>query len=101
MRAGGWDQFRHEPRDNFPVGVMGLGTLGQQVARALAFFGFPVNGWSRSPKDIQGVKSFAGNERFNGFWPSAACWSMFFPLPPRPKNSTTRNPRSGCLPTTG
>src|SRR5690625_7938212 len=51
MRAGGWDQFRHEPRDNFPVGVMGLGTLGQQVARALAFFGFPVNGWSRRSEE--------------------------------------------------
>ncbi|HLR87512.1 MAG TPA: glyoxylate/hydroxypyruvate reductase A [Wenzhouxiangella sp.] len=98
MRAGGWDQLRHEPRDNFPVGVMGLGTLGQQVARALAFFGFPVNGWSRSPKDIQGVQSFAGNERFNDFLAASRVLVNVLPLTPQTENIINRNTLSSLLP---
>ena len=49
-RNGKWSFRKPQERADFPVGVMGLGVLGQRVARSLAQFEFPVNGWSRSPK---------------------------------------------------
>jgi glyoxylate/hydroxypyruvate reductase len=38
-----------------PVTILGMGELGQDCARALSAFGFPVTGWSRSPKNIDGI----------------------------------------------
>ncbi|MBC7445034.1 MAG: glyoxylate/hydroxypyruvate reductase A, partial [Polaromonas sp.] len=47
--AGGkWSYRKPRLRADFPVGVMGLGVLGERVGRALAQFDFPVQGWSRS-----------------------------------------------------
>ncbi|MEM9049566.1 MAG: glyoxylate/hydroxypyruvate reductase A [Pseudomonadota bacterium] len=43
-----------------PVGILGLGVLGAACARALSALNFPVTGWSRSPKTLPGVASFAG-----------------------------------------
>ena len=44
------------------LGIMGLGNLGAAAARMLQGLNFPVQGWSRSPKDIPGVRSFVGQE---------------------------------------
>jgi glyoxylate/hydroxypyruvate reductase A len=60
MRAGQWRVRAPRMRSDFPVGIMGLGALGERVARALAFFEFPVLGWSRSPKQIEGVRTYSG-----------------------------------------
>ena len=42
------------------VSLLGLGEMGRAVARALAATGFDVAGWSRSPKALEGVKTFHG-----------------------------------------
>ncbi len=44
------------------VGVLGLGALGRDTAEKLAALGFQARGWSRGPKEIPGVESFAGRE---------------------------------------
>ncbi len=49
------------------VGVLGLGTLGEAVARLLAEFGFATRGWSRGAKAIDGVQCFAGRETLDAF----------------------------------
>ncbi|MDJ0387052.1 glyoxylate/hydroxypyruvate reductase A [Roseomonas sp. E05] len=49
------------------VGILGLGNLGRRAAAALQAIGFPVQGWSRSRKDIPGVRSFAGPEELPDF----------------------------------
>ncbi|EIE49686.1 2-hydroxyacid dehydrogenase [Salipiger aestuarii] len=49
------------------VGVMGLGNLGSAAARTLSALGFTTRGWSKSPKDIDGVDTFAGPETMDRF----------------------------------
>ncbi len=40
------------------VGIMGMGVLGQHTAQKLLTLGFQVNGWSKSKKDIEGIRCF-------------------------------------------
>ena len=42
------------------VGVLGLGVLGGCVAQALAALRFPVAGWSRTPKQLDGIDCHHG-----------------------------------------
>ena len=59
---GEWDYVHPRPLFEIKVGVLGLGELGGPAAQTLANMGFDVTGWSRSPKDIPGVKSETGRE---------------------------------------
>ncbi len=43
-----------------PVTILGLGALGQACAEALASLGFPVTGWSRSPKAVTDITCLSG-----------------------------------------
>src|ERR1700684_299963 len=56
---------RWQPRYSWParaisVGILGLGTLGSDAAGALTRLGFRVSGWSRSPKQVDGIECFHG-----------------------------------------
>jgi glyoxylate/hydroxypyruvate reductase A len=42
------------------ITLLGMGELGCAVAQALAGLRFQVRGWSRSPKTVEGVTTFAG-----------------------------------------
>ncbi len=52
---------------DFGIGLLGLGVLGRAVAAALAPLGFPLAGWSRTPKSIAGIRTFAGNAELAAF----------------------------------
>jgi glyoxylate/hydroxypyruvate reductase A len=67
IAEGKWSYRKPRLRTDFPIGVMGLGVLGERVSRALAQFDFPVRGWSRSPKTIDGVQCFSGDVGGQGF----------------------------------
>jgi glyoxylate/hydroxypyruvate reductase len=67
MRQGKWSFRRPNSRVDFPVGVLGLGVLGERVAKALRVFEFPVHGWSRSEKAIEGVVTHHGAEGLDTF----------------------------------
>jgi glyoxylate/hydroxypyruvate reductase A len=43
-----------------PVTVLGLGALGSEAAKALAALNFPVTGWSRTQKEVPGVRCLSG-----------------------------------------
>lgn len=49
------------------IGIMGLGQLGANAARKLVQLGYHVAGWSRTPKKIEGVVSFAGDDALDEF----------------------------------
>lgn len=70
-RARLWDYVPAPVKAQFPVGVMGIGVLGGAVARQLRDLGFPVAGWGRSKRDIEGVRCFAGTGELPDFL--AAC----------------------------
>jgi glyoxylate/hydroxypyruvate reductase len=56
-----WDYFEPPHRaDQRTVGIMGLGAMGTRCSEMLRGLGFPVIGWSRTRKTVQGVESFAG-----------------------------------------
>jgi glyoxylate/hydroxypyruvate reductase A len=85
IAAGKWSYRKPRLRTDFPIGVMGLGVLGERVSRALAQFDFPVNGWSRSPKTIEGVKGFsgeAGGQGFKDFLAASRILVCLLPLTP-------------------
>jgi len=42
------------------IGIVGLGALGRAAAHTLVHHGFPVTGWSRSPKAVVGVECVHG-----------------------------------------
>ncbi|MFB9865838.1 2-hydroxyacid dehydrogenase [Vreelandella sulfidaeris] len=57
-----WQPHRLVEKSQWPVGVLGLGAIGGFVASALQQAGFPVLGWSRSPKQISGIRCFHGDD---------------------------------------
>jgi glyoxylate/hydroxypyruvate reductase A len=90
-RLGKWSFRKPRARADFPVGIMGLGVLGERVARALAQFEFPVNGWSRSPKAVQGVQCFAGMDGFNDFLAASRVLVCLLPLTPDTRDILNRD----------
>jgi glyoxylate/hydroxypyruvate reductase len=45
----------------YPVGVLGFGELGRKIAERARDLGFPVAGWSCTPKAFDGIQSFSGD----------------------------------------
>lgn len=82
VAQGKWSYRKPRSRADWPVGVMGLGVLGQRVARAIAQFDFPVMGWSRSAKQVEGVRCFAGKAQFGDFLAASKVLVCLLPLTP-------------------
>jgi glyoxylate/hydroxypyruvate reductase len=56
-----WEEARDQPAaKDVRVGVMGLGMLGLDAAQKLMTMGFDVAGWSRTPKQFDGLACFHG-----------------------------------------
>ncbi|MDH5858061.1 glyoxylate/hydroxypyruvate reductase A [Lampropedia aestuarii] len=77
-----WQPRAMQQRADFPIGVMGLGVLGAHVAKVLAGLGFEVNGWSQSPKQIEGVHTYAGEGELSAFLQSSRILVCLLPLTP-------------------
>ncbi len=83
MAKGQWSFRKPRRRADCPVGVMGLGVLGSRVARAITQFDFPVLGWSRSAKQIEGVSCFAGEDQLGDFLSQSKVLVCLLPLTPQ------------------
>ncbi|MBE7366464.1 2-hydroxyacid dehydrogenase [Ramlibacter pallidus] len=95
---GKWGFRKPRLRADFPVGVMGLGVLGQRVAQAVAGFEFPVLGWSRSRKEVPGVQGFAGPEQFDAFLAGTRVLVNLLPLTPDTRDILDRRTLSKLRP---
>jgi glyoxylate/hydroxypyruvate reductase A len=80
VKQGKWSFRRPRSRWDFPVGVLGLGVLGERVAKALRMFEFPVHGWSRSEKSIAGVVTHHGHEGLDDFLAQSRVLVNLLPL---------------------
>jgi len=60
QEAGIWRELPQKNAGERPVGILGLGEIGQHAGGKLASLGFPVSGWSRSAKTIAGFTTYAG-----------------------------------------
>ena len=78
-----WKKHRPINREEFPVGVMGLGFIGAHVAEVVSIFGYPTFGWSLSPKSLRGVTTFSGYDRLDDFLHSVRVLVCCLPLTPR------------------
>ncbi|WP_291587852.1 2-hydroxyacid dehydrogenase [Comamonas sp. UBA7528] len=90
MRAGKWAFRKPRTREDFTAGVMGLGVLGERVAKALTVFDFPVLGWSRSPKAVDGVRTLHGSDGFAEFLSQTKVLINLLPLTPETENILNR-----------
>jgi glyoxylate/hydroxypyruvate reductase len=85
-RAGKWSFRKPCNRADFPVGVLGLGVLGERVAKALAVFDFSVHGWSQSAKQISGVRCWHGTQQLDDFLQQCKVLVCLLPLTPQTEN---------------
>ena len=73
------------------IGIMGLGTLGANAARVLRRLGFRVAGWSRSPKQVEGVACFHGEGQLEPFLRQSNILVCLLPLTPDTRRVLNRD----------
>jgi glyoxylate/hydroxypyruvate reductase A len=95
---GVWDPLPLTPKEEFTVGIMGLGRLGMPVVEAMRLFGFPVRGWSRTPKDLPGVECFHGADGLDAFLRGTRVLVCMLPLTPETSNLLDRHNLGKLLP---
>jgi glyoxylate/hydroxypyruvate reductase A len=89
-REGVWSDFHCPPAWERHVGVMGLGVLGADAARTIAGFEFQTAGWSRRPKEIDGIECFHGKDGLAPFLARTQILVNLLPLTPATENILNR-----------
>lgn len=97
-----WREIPAVPAHQRRIGILGLGVLGQDAARMLVRFGFDVAGWSRMPKEIEGVTCFHGPEGLDQMLARTDILVCLLPLTPATRGILNgelfaKLPRGACL----
>ena len=95
---GLWQEPPVLDRADFPVGILGLGVLGEQVARAVQHFGFPILGWSRTARQLDGVRCFHSQAQLAAFLAGTRVLVNLLPLTPQTENLLNRDTLSQLQP---
>lgn len=82
QRQATWKRLELREAFDLRIGVMGLGAIGARVAADHGRLGFPVRGWARSAKRIEGVQCFAGAEGLQPFLAETDVLICLLPLTP-------------------
>ncbi|WP_350336065.1 2-hydroxyacid dehydrogenase [Coralliovum pocilloporae] len=59
---GEWIMLDQPSASRIRVGIMGLGVLGTDAAEKLKLHGYDVAGWSRTEKQIDGIRTYSGED---------------------------------------
>src|SRR5258708_12431798 len=90
QREKRWAPRFQRPASAISVGIMGLGTLGSDSAKALRYLGFGVSGWSRSPKQIDGIECFHGTAQLDAVLQRTDILVCLLPLTPHTRQILNR-----------
>jgi glyoxylate/hydroxypyruvate reductase A len=77
-----WHELPAPVTAETPVGFLGIGELGTHAAGLLRRLGFPVLGWSRRPKQVEGVETFHGAAGLEAMAARARMLVCLLPLTP-------------------
>ena len=75
-----WHFLKPFDKQDFSIGVLGLGVLGNRIIDALRSFDFPINGWSRTQKNLAGVHCYAGRDQLDQFLQASKVLVVILPL---------------------
>jgi phosphoglycerate dehydrogenase-like enzyme len=67
QREARWSRPPPAAERDFPIGVMGYGSIGSPVADILSRLGFPVAVWTRTMRAVDGAAAFAGKDALGRF----------------------------------
>jgi glyoxylate/hydroxypyruvate reductase A len=102
QRAGLWRARPRTRAGTFGVGLLGLGVLGKAVASALLPFGFALRAWSRTPRQMAGVATYAGAGELEALLAQTQVLVCLLPLTPATQGlldfaTLSRLPRGACV----
>ncbi|CAB9531060.1 Glyoxylate/hydroxypyruvate reductase A [Seminavis robusta] len=97
--AGEWMQSESMPlARQCAVGILGLGELGGSCADALVQLGFQVYGWSRSPRDHEGVLCYHGPTGLGQVLQESDILVLLLPNTPETHDIINRDTLAQCKP---
>jgi len=86
-----WHPRVPEQAASVRIGIMGLGQLGSDAARAFFSLRFPVSAWSRTPKTVEGIDTFCGEAGFAPFLSGLRVLICLLPLTDRTRGILNRH----------
>ena len=90
QRRAEWTFLPEPAAHEVRVGVMGLGVMGQASIAGLRAIGYRINGWSRTQREIAGVRCFAGEEGLAPFLAETDVLACLLPLTPNTRGILNR-----------
>jgi glyoxylate/hydroxypyruvate reductase A len=86
-----WKYIHPRESATMPVGIMGLGHIGTHAALELLRQGFPVSGWSRTPKTVEGIATFHGPGQLRDFLARSQILVLIMPFTPKTDGIVNRD----------
>ena len=85
QKARHWEPLPLPETSSCTIGILGLGVLGTDAAGKLNTLGFPIRGWSRTPKNIDGIECFYGRDQLKLCLSKCRVLVCLLPLTPETK----------------